>query len=57
MMFGVWGDQPLPDFDDLVPFVRSFNDDEKPPEWLITLVGEILEFREGATVSSCKYRE
>ena len=55
-MFGSWGNQPLPDFDDIQSFIQSFDEDEKLPEWLPILVDELLEFRDNAEVSNCKYR-
>ena len=56
MMFGAWGDQPLPELDEIQSFIRSFDEDENLPDWLPVLVDELLELRKDAVVSNCKYR-
>ena len=56
MMFGAWGGQELPNFDDIQAFIQSFDDDEQLPGWLPILADELLQLRDNAEVSNCKYR-
>ena len=56
IMFGAWGDEHPPDYEEINDYIRHINPDETMPEWIHGLVDVLLENKDKAEYTDTKYR-